>query len=111
MDTLKRPGFTVVWPSNLDSARSRRQGRKLAVSRAVRQPSLKEILQAAITLGLSPETAERAASPGLHWEKLGNITMKKSGSKPSMLKSIASEIVRVRQKEAQAATEPKRDKR
>ncbi len=95
---------------NLDGGKSRSVGRKLSASRAVRQPTVKEIVQAATVLGLSPEIAERAASPGIHWEKLGSVTIKKSGTKQSTLKSIASEILKARQKETQA-TEQKRDKR
>ena len=100
----------VVWPMNLDGGKSRSVGRKLSASRAVRQPTVKEIVQAATVLGLSPEIAERAASPGIHWEKLGSVTIKKSGTKQSTLKSIASEILKARQREAQATVQ-KRDKR
>ncbi len=92
----------VIWPANLDGGKSRRVGRKLSSSRAVRQPSFKEIAQAAATLGLSPESAERAALPWSHWDKSGSITVKRSGSRQSTLKSIASEILKARQKEAQA---------
>ena len=100
----------VVWPMNLDGGKSRSVGRKLSASRAVRQPTTREIVQAATALGLSPETAEKAASPSIHWEKLGSVTIKRSGTKQSTLKSIASEILKTRQKEAQA-TEQKRNKR
>ncbi len=95
---------------NLDGGKSRSLGRKLSASRAVRQPTIKEIVQAATALGLSPEIAEKAASPSIHWEKLGSVTIKRSGTKQSTLKSIASEILKSRQRETQA-TEQKRDKR
>jgi signal recognition particle subunit SEC65 len=100
----------VVWPMNLDGGKSRSVGRNLSASRAVRQPTIKEIVQAATALGLSPEIAEKTASPSTHWEKLGNVTIKRSGTKQSTLKSIASEILKARQRAAQA-TEQKRDKR
>ncbi len=100
----------VVWPMNLDGGKSRSVGRKLSASRAVRQPTIREIVQAATALGLSPEIAEKAATPSIHWEKLGSVTIKRSGTKQSTLKSIASEILKTRQKEAQV-TEQKRNKR
>ncbi len=99
----------MVWPANLDGSRSRGGGRKLSASRAVRQPSVNEIAQAAAALGLSPETADKAASPMAHWEKHGSVTLKRSGTKLSTLRSIASEIVRTRQREA-LAVEPKRER-
>ncbi len=95
---------------NLDGGKSRSVGRKLSASRAVRQPTVKEIVQAATALNLSPEIAEKAATPSIHWEKLGSVTLKRSGTKQSTMKSIASEILKARQREAQA-TEQKRDKR
>lgn len=85
-------------------------GRKLSASKAVRQPMIKEIVQAATALGLSPEIAEKAATPSIHWEKLGSVTIRRSGTKQSTLKLIASEILKARQREAQS-TEQKRDKR
>jgi len=48
--------------------------------------------------------------PSLHWEKAGYVTVKKSAPKVAMLKSIAVEIMKIRQKEAQAL-EPKKDRR
>jgi len=104
---LKRPGFLIVWPAHLDSSKTRGQGRRLPVSRAVKQPSLKEVWQAAMSLGYSPESKEKAALSGSPWEKTGYVTIKKTGQRSTVLKGIASEIVKSRQKEAQAA-EPKK---
>ncbi len=104
---MKRPGFLIVWPAHIDSSKTRGQGRRLQVSRAVKQPSLKEVWQAAMSLGYSPETKEKAALSGSPWEKTGYVTVKKTGQRSIVLKSIASEIVKTRQKEAQAA-EPKK---
>jgi signal recognition particle subunit SRP19 len=104
---LKRPGFLIVWPAHIDSSKTRGQGRRLPVSRAVKQPSLKEVWQAAMSLGYSPETKEKAARSGSPWEKTGYVTVKKAGQRSILLKGIASEIVKTRQKEAQAV-EPKK---
>lgn len=104
---MKRPGFLIVWPAHLDSSKTRGQGRRLPVSRAVKQPSLKEVWQAAMSLGYSPEMKEKAALSFSPWEKNGYVTVKKTGQRTIVLKGIASEIVKTRQKEAQAV-EPKK---
>ncbi len=104
---MKRPGFLIVWPAHLDSSKTRGEGRRLPVSRAVKQPSLKEILQAAMSLGYSPETTEKAAQSSSPWEKTGYVTVKKTGQRSAVLKGIAGEIVKTRQREAQAS-EPKK---
>jgi len=105
---LKRPGFLIVWPAHLDSSKTRGQGRRLPVSRAVKQPSLKEVWQAAMSLGYSPETKEKAALSGSPWEKSGYVAIKKLGQRPAVLKNIAGEIVRNRQKESQVSEQKKR---
>ena len=104
---MKRPGFQIVWPAHLDSTKTRGQGRRLPVSRAIKQPSIKEIWQAAMTLGYSPETTEKAALSGFPWEKTGYVTIKKIGARATVLKTLAGEIMKTRQKEAQSQ-EPKK---
>ncbi len=104
---MKRPGFIIIWPAHLDSTKTRGEGRRLPVSRAVKQPSTKEVWQAAMTLGYSPETTEKAALSKSSWEKTGYVTIKKTGQRAVILKNIAGEIVKNRQKEAEAA-EPKK---
>ena len=107
---MKNPGHAIIWPVDIDSTKSRDQGRKLPVSRAIKQPNLREIVQAATILGYGPEPTEKMAKPGHHWEKVGYVTIKKAAPKGTMLKSIAGEIVKIRQKEAQTI-EPKKDRR
>jgi hypothetical protein len=61
-----------------------------------------------MTLGYSPEITEKAALPHAPGEKTGSITIKKTGQRIILLKSIASEIVKTRQKETQATEQKKR---
>ena len=105
---MKRPGYLIVWPAHLDSSKARGQGRRLPVSRAVKQPGLKEIWEAAMTLGYSPEMKEKAALSASPWEKTGYVTIKKAGPRTLVLKNIAGEIVKNRQKEAQASEQQHR---
>ncbi len=107
---MKRPGYLIVWPGNLDSTKSRGQSRKLPQARAVRQPSLREVTQAATVLGYAPEPRERSAIPGTPWEKTGYVAVRKSVGRIGTLRAISAEIVKARQKEAQAP-EAKREKR
>jgi signal recognition particle subunit SRP19 len=107
---MKNPGHIIIWPFHIDSTKTRGEGRKLPIARAIKQPNLREIIQAATTLGYGPEAKEKSAMPSLHWEKAGYVIVKKTTPKGAMLKSIAGEIVKIRQKEAQASA-PKKDRR
>src|SRR5207249_2090632 len=105
---MKRPGFLIVWPAHLDSSKTRREGRRLPVSRAVKQPSAKEVWQAAMTLGYSPETTEKAALSKSPWEKTRYVAIKKTGPRPVIWKKIDGENLKNRQKENQAIDPKKR---
>jgi signal recognition particle subunit SEC65 len=77
----------------------------------VKQPSLKEVWQAAMTLGYSPEMTEKAAISYSPWDKTGYVTVKKGAQRATMLKGIAGEIVKTRQKEAQALEQQQQHKK
>jgi signal recognition particle subunit SEC65 len=78
------------------------------MARAVKQPSAKEIWQAAMTLGYSPEITEKMALSKSPAEKTGYVTMKKRAQRPMIMKNIAGEIVKIRQKEAMTVEQKKR---
>jgi signal recognition particle subunit SEC65 len=78
------------------------------VSRAVKQPSQKEVWQAAMSLGYSPETKEKAALSGSPWEKTGYVVVKKAAPRSAVLKAISGEIVKTRQRENQTVEQKKR---
>ena len=98
---MKRPGFAVVWPSNVDSGKTRGRGRKVPVSRAVKGPSLKELVAAANVLGFGAEPVEGAARPGLAWEKTGLVFLRKTGRRVETLRLLAQEVARARARAAQ----------
>ena len=54
-----------------------------------------------MTLGYSPETKEKAALSASPWDKTGYVMIKKNAQRNTVLKNIAGEIVKIRQKEAQ----------
>src|SRR5207245_3491336 len=95
---LKRTNRQIIWPSNIDSTKTRLQGRKIPLPRAVRQPSLKEVVEAARALELDPQPTEKAAKPGTTWDKTGYIEIKKTRSKLQTLKGIAEDVAKIRQR-------------
>ncbi len=86
----------VVWPTNIDSTRSRGEGRKIPRRDAVPRPRVEEIVEAAERLGLHPEV-EDARYPRRWWEDRQRVVVDKMGSKLETLKAIAAEIRRIRE--------------
>lgn len=80
-----------VWAVNLDSARTRAEGRKLPKTLAVPSPTLTELTQAATQLGLNPEPAE-ASHPRTHRLRSGYIKISRQPHRLQTLKRIAQRI-------------------
>lgn len=89
----------VIWLSNVDSSRSRMEGRKIAKGLAIKEPSLQETRKAADHLGLQSE-AEDVQYPkdqGKEKRTPGRILVEKKHSKTKTLKLICDEVRRIRQ--------------
>ncbi len=86
----------VVWPSYIDSSKSRGKGRKIPRRDAVPRPRVEEIVEAAERLGLNPEV-EEARYPRAWWEDRRRVIVDKMGSKLETLRAIAREIRRLRE--------------
>jgi len=93
---LKLPGKAVVWPTNIDSTKSRKEGRKIGKGQGVQNPRLDELIQAAKQLSLEPETQPMKAKPSLWWEKGGYVIVRRNEQKLRILRTLASEIKKIR---------------
>jgi signal recognition particle subunit SRP19 len=93
---LKTPGKIVVWPANLDSTKSRIEGRKVPKASAIQAPRLEEINEAAKRLSLDVDTTVGKSRPSSWWEKGGYAIITKKGTKSSMLRALTVEIKKAR---------------
>ncbi len=95
---MKQSGSMVVWPAELDSNKSRSQGRRLGKSQAVQAPRLDELELAARKLSFEPQVSPNSALPSRWWEKTGYVLVKRGDrSRSKVLKDLASEILKIRQ--------------
>ncbi|WP_309493532.1 signal recognition particle subunit SRP19/SEC65 family protein [Candidatus Hecatella orcuttiae] len=86
----------MVWSIYFDIARSRSEGRKIPKRMAVASPSLKEIVEAASRLNLSPQPKYEARYPRCWWKEAGYVVMDKINSKGETLKLLAKELSKLR---------------
>ncbi|GAB6147879.1 signal recognition particle protein Srp19 [Stetteria hydrogenophila] len=91
----------VVWPVYLDEKASRGMGRKIPRSKAVVNPKIREIVEAARMLGLNPEVEEKAY-PRAWWLYTSRVVVDKIGSKRRTLIAIAEKIKELRLKGGRA---------
>jgi signal recognition particle subunit SRP19 len=89
----------VLWPINIDSEATIREGRKIPKTAAVPRPRLEEIVKAAANLGLEPLVEEKSY-PRRWYEQDKRVSVLKKSSKRETLKAIALEIRRLRRERA-----------
>ena len=93
---MKLHGKMVIWPSNLDTTKTRRLGRKLPKGQSVQSPRLEELSEAAKALLLEHEIVTGKSRPPSWWEKGGYLIVTKSTPKSNPLRSMASEVRKLR---------------
>ena len=93
---MKLDGKMIVWPSNLDSTKTRLEGRKIPKNACVQAPRIDEINEAARKLSIETEITQAKSRPRTWWEKTGYIITPKTKSKQGLLRLLATEIRRIR---------------
>jgi len=96
---MKQPGKCVVWPANITSSKSRKEGRRIKRSLSLDSLKLTEIFESAKRLGLNPQVVEKAGRPCSWWEKSGYVVVDRAGrTKSRVLADIAQTIQKSRAK-------------
>lgn len=82
----------IIWPANIDSKRTVKEGRKIPNKYAVSSPKLREISRAASKLGLNPEVEKDKSYPKSWWENTGRVMVDKKQPKREILVKISNTI-------------------
>jgi len=89
----------VVWPSYFSKSLSRKQGRRVPLPLAVRNPNSENVAEAAEALGMKAEV-EEGAHPSTCWNRTGKVlvTMRKKMTKERLIRTIARKLMENEQK-------------
>ncbi|MFH0849171.1 MAG: signal recognition particle subunit SRP19/SEC65 family protein [archaeon] len=98
---MKQPGKIVIWPHNLDSSKTRSEGRKISKSQSVPEPKLNEIETAAKIMSLQPSVTNERARPSSSWLRSGYVVVERKDGRIATLQSIVRQIARQRQLKTQ----------
>ena len=95
---MKRRDKIIIWPVYFDAQKSRRMGRKVPLSLAVKKISIKEIELALKKLNLKYEIEPNKKHPAVWFEYSDRLLIEKPGtmSKNMLLKIIAKKIRELR---------------
>lgn len=93
---MRKQEKIIMWPAYFDSAKTRREGRRIPKSLAVPSPKITEIRDAAEKLGLECEVVLDVGYPKTPWLKTGMLLVRKSESKDKTIKKIAKTLQIIR---------------
>jgi signal recognition particle subunit SRP19 len=82
----------ALWPRYFDRSLSRRQGRRVPETLAVKGPDSAWIEVVARKLGLDPTREEKARHPSLPNEVAGRVLVVKKGSKEATIQQVAQRM-------------------
>jgi signal recognition particle subunit SRP19 len=93
---MRKQDKIIIWPVYFDSARTRRDGRRVPKNLAVSSPKIAEVKEAADKIGLSTEFVADVGYSKIPWLKTGMILVQKKGSKEQMVTSVAKQLLKNR---------------
>ena len=81
-----------IWPAYFDLRYTRGEGRRVSREKAVRDPPIKEIENAATQLGLKPILESNATYPKHPWKQTGVILVDNKEPKTQIIHKIAEKL-------------------
>jgi signal recognition particle subunit SRP19 len=93
---MRKQDKVAVWPTYFDSAKTRREGRRVPKNLSVLSPKASEVKEAADKLRLSCELRADVAFPRTPWSRSGMILVQKIQSKEATVREIAKQLVQIR---------------
>jgi signal recognition particle subunit SRP19 len=95
-ENMRKQDKIIMWPAYFDSAKTRKDGRRIPKSLAVPSPKILEIKDAAEKIGLECELVPDAGYSKTPWLKTGMLLVKKNEAKEQIIKKIAKELLGIR---------------
>lgn len=93
---MRKQNKIVLWPAYFDSAKTRGEGRKIPKDLTVSSPKISELKEAVEKLRLEHELVSDAGYPKTPWLKTGMLLVAKKGTKNSIIRKIAKQMLKNR---------------
>jgi len=93
---MRKQNKIIIWSAYFDSAKTRKNGRRVVKNLAVVSPRVTEIKDAVEKLRLSCEIVADVAYPKTPWLKTGMLLVQKKQSKDRTISEIAKVLLKIR---------------
>ena len=93
---MRKLDKAIIWPSYFDSAKTRKEGRRVPKNLAVQSPKIIEIKEAVDKLSLHSEVNLEVHFPKMPWAKTGLLLVEKKEAKEKIIQKIAKQLLKIR---------------
>jgi len=93
---MRKQDKIIMWPAYFDSAKTRKDGRRIPKNLAVPSPRISEIKDAAEKIRLNCELVLDVGYPKTPWLKTGMLLVKKNQPKDKAIMEIAKQLLKIR---------------
>ncbi len=93
---MRKQDKSIIWPAYFDSAKTRKEGRRVPKDSAVQSPKSIEIQEAATKLGLENELVPDVGYSKTPWLKTGMLLVEKKVSKEQLIRRISKQLLKIR---------------
>ncbi|WP_202320754.1 signal recognition particle subunit SRP19/SEC65 family protein [Archaeoglobus neptunius] len=97
----------VIWTVNLDSKKSRAEGRRIPKRFAIPNVKLNELVEACSELGIRFRVEEKKY-PKWWWEEGGRVVVEKTDTKTSIMIELAKKIAEIRSRKREQKQKKKK---
>jgi signal recognition particle subunit SRP19 len=101
---MRKLDKVIIWPIYFDSAKTRKEGRRIPKNMAVQSPKITEIKEATDKLGLKNEINLEAHFPKIPWAKSGMLLVEKTEAKEKIIQKIAKQLIKVKSQQQMQPT-------
>jgi signal recognition particle subunit SRP19 len=101
---MRKLDKVIIWPIYFDSAKTRKEGRRIPKNMAVQSPKITEIKEATDKLGLKNEVNLEAHFPKIPWSKSGMLLVEKAEAKEKIIQKIAKQLIKVKSQQQMQPT-------
>ncbi|MCL2134675.1 MAG: signal recognition particle protein Srp19 [Candidatus Bathyarchaeota archaeon] len=93
---MRKSNNAIIWPVYFDINKSKSEGRRVPKNKAVVNPKILEIKEAADNLKLENDISPTAGYPKTPWIKMGKLSVKKNEPKEQIILKLADQLSKIK---------------
>ncbi|MDR2204073.1 MAG: signal recognition particle protein Srp19 [Nitrososphaerota archaeon] len=93
---MRKSNNAIIWPVYFDATKSKSEGRRVPKNKAVINPKIIELKEAADKLEFQNNINPTAGYPKTPWIKMGMLTVEKDGPKNQIILKLSDQLSKIK---------------